>query len=73
MKRDTRKHRFLVGYPGDGECAYGFDGTGGDWLNLMTREEAASAARERLVDVTNTRVVYELVPVLVIKREKRNG
>lgn len=63
-----RKHNYVVGYTGEGQCAYGKRGLdeGCGWVNLMTLNQAQTLSKE-IVSLDGKKisksVVYKLVEV----------
>ena len=64
-KKKERKHNYVIGYPGAGQCVYGKhddDGHYHSWVDLLTPHQAKAVQKKmpnrsariyRLVDVTD--------------------
>jgi hypothetical protein len=70
MKHDTRRHKYLVGYRGEGDAAYDMKRVKhsrhyAEPLTLFRAKQAVKELRSYDVD----RVIYELVPVIILRKK----
>ena len=69
MKRDLRKHKYLVGYTGEKQVGYSFENKDRIYLELRTLHHTNSDIKQLLCDDAE-RAIYELVPIKIIKAKK---
>jgi len=55
-----RKHNYVVGYEGEGQCVYGFEKL--EYINLLTLFQARKLAKKTVCGCDKS-VVYKLVEV----------
>lgn len=70
-KPDTRKHKYLVGYVGEGQCVYDFKFKSNprQYVEPMTLAQAKRKVEE--LNTPSAKVaIYELVPIAVFKNPK---
>lgn len=76
MKKAKKKRNpkeYLVGYAGDDQCVYGnAKGVIYEFLDKMTMYQAKRHLR-KLLSVESDRVIYKLVPVVVVKGRKERA
>ena len=71
-EKDTRKHKYLVGYTGENQCLYDFKETdihSRTWVNPLTIFQANQFIKKLASDDAE-KAIYELVPIKIIKGKK---
>jgi hypothetical protein len=72
QRERKRKHRYLVGFVGDGNCVYDMrehDIKGRNWVKPLTLNQAKRALT-KLVRASGRHAIYEIVPIAIFDRQK---